>query len=97
MYKDKEETLTDIVLGEAVMALLNNDDLISSTSILKVLQSMASVEREPSRQRACRQAMEELRNYSANESDNVNYDRPGRDDMSHLFTQEAPPDGTNKH
>lgn len=97
MYKDEEEKLTDIILGEAVMVLLKDDATIDSANILRLLQTMASSEKDSFRQRACRSAMEELRNYASFETEGTSFEQPGHDDMSHLFTSDGPPDGTKKH
>lgn len=97
MYKDQEEKLTDIILGEAVMVLLKDDASINSANLLRLLQSMLAAEKEVARQQACRSAMEELRNYSSFETEDTGFDQPGSDAMSHLFTSDGPPDGTKKH
>lgn len=97
MYKDQEERLTDIILGEAVMVLLKDDVSINSPNLLRLLHSMSASEKDALRQRACRLAIEELRNYSSFETEGTGFDQPGRDDMSYLFTSDEPPDGTKKH
>jgi hypothetical protein len=97
MYKDEEERLTNILLGEAVMVLLKDDASINSANLLRLLHSMFASEKDTFRQQACRTAMEELRNYSSFETEESSFEQPGRDDMSHLFTSDGPPDGTKKH
>ncbi|MDW8847799.1 hypothetical protein SD961_18235 [Erwinia sp. MMLR14_017] len=97
MYKDDEERLTDIILGEAVMVLLKDDASINSANLLRLLHSMSASEKDTFRQQACRSAIAELRNYSFFETEETGADQPGRDDMSHLFTSDGPPDGSKKH
>lgn len=99
MYRneDEEELLSDIILGEAVMVLLKSDAAISSAALVRQLQSMAAVETELARQRACRRAIAEVRNYSATGRDADTRQIRDRDNVTHLFTSEGPADGTKKH
>ena len=91
MYKNEDEKLIDILLGEAVMVLLKDDAAISNAALIKQLQAMAMRETDVVRQRACRRAVSVIRSH-------LSADREGlRHDSMHMFTSEGPPDGTKKH
>ncbi|MBC3945903.1 hypothetical protein H8S21_11255 [Erwinia persicina] len=98
MYRNEdEELLSDIILGEAVMVLLKADAAISSSALIRQLQSMAAAEKELYRQRACRRAIAEVRNHQAPERHSDTREIRDRDNVTHLFTSEGPADGTKKH
>jgi len=99
MYRneDEEELLTDVMLGEAVMVLLKADAAISSAALIRQLQVMVAAENEPSRQRACRRAIAEVRHSLVPEQDSDAQEIRDRDNVTHLFTSEGPADGTKKH
>ncbi|MFK8257643.1 hypothetical protein ACFL9S_07640 [Erwinia sp. AnSW2-5] len=99
MYRneDEEELLSDIILGEAVMVLLKADAAISSSALIRQLQMMAATEKEISRQRACRQAIAEVRDHQPPVRDSDTQEIRDGDNVTHLFTSEGPADGTKKH
>jgi len=78
MSKDDDEKLVDILIGEAVMALLQQKSPVFAKHVVARLQAMAASERNPHRQRAYQQAIAELIN-SAGQSDQ-NSSSPGDDD-----------------
>lgn len=91
MYKNENEKLIDILLGEAVMVLLRDDAAISNAALIKQLQAMAMRETDVVRQRACRRAVSVIRSH-------LSADRDGaRNDSLHSFNSEGPEDGTRKH
>ena len=99
MYRneDEEEILSDIIMGEAVMVLLKADAAISSAALVRQLQSMAAAEKDLSRQRACRRAIAEVRNYQSPERHHDTQEIRDRDNVTHLFTSEGTSDGSKKH
>ncbi|MEN5015795.1 hypothetical protein ABEH87_05455 [Erwinia sp. Eh17-17] len=99
MYRneDEEELLSEIMLGEAVMVLLKSDAAISSAALIRQLQSMAAVEQETLKQRACRRAIAEVRDSQAADRASDTKEIRDRDNVTHLFTSEGPADGTKKH
>ncbi|WP_338563928.1 hypothetical protein [Erwinia sp. E_sp_B04_7] len=92
MYKNEDEKLIDILLGEAVMVLLKDDAAISNAALIRQLQAMASAESDTVRQRACRRAISEVRSYMA-----ADHESNKHENMTHMFSSEGPPDGTKKH
>ncbi|MEM6049962.1 hypothetical protein AAH450_05175 [Erwinia sp. P7711] len=97
MYKDDEERLTDIILGEAVMVLLKDDASITSTNLLRLLHAMSASEKDIFRQQACRSAIAELRNYAFFETEGAGSEQPEHEDISYLFPRDGSPDGSKKH
>ncbi|MEM6158980.1 hypothetical protein AAH446_00235 [Erwinia sp. P6884] len=96
MYQKDEDILTDIVFGEAILALLRGDAPVSNASLIQQLQHMAAVEKIPARQRACQLAIAEVKNNRPAPPKPVTHRVRGRDNI-HLFTSEGPPDGAKKH
>lgn len=97
MYQNDEDKLTDIVLGEAILALLRGDAPVSNASLIQQLQQMSAVEKDTARQRACQLAIAEVRNNRSASPKSVTHRVRDRDNITHLFTSEGPPDGTKKH
>lgn len=97
MYKNEEEKLSDIVMGEAVMVLLSNDAAISKTALIRQLQDMAATETEVVRQRACRRAIAEVRQSQAQEQNRQTHEIRDRDNVTHMFTSDGPANGAKKH
>ncbi|MGE1564279.1 hypothetical protein [Pantoea septica] len=56
-----DETLTDIMMGEAVIALLDSGETIGADSLISCLKRMAATEEMVSRKRACLRAVSEIR------------------------------------
>ncbi|MBV4366015.1 hypothetical protein ACMGGR_16155 [Erwinia sp. BNK-24-b] len=97
MYRNDEEKLVDIVLGEAVLALLKGDAAINNAALIRQLQAMSAVEKNATRQRACRQAITDVRNNIKSGSNRYTHEIRDTDNVTHLFTSEGPPNGTKKH
>lgn len=91
MYKNENEKLIDILLGEAVMVLLQDDAIISNAALIKQLQTMAIRETDVVRQRACRRAVSVIRSHLLTDRDGA------RNDHLHTFNSDGPEDGTRKH
>ena len=60
MSKNDDERLVNILIGEAVMALLQQDSPVFAKHVVAKLQAMATSERDPVRQQACQRAIAEL-------------------------------------
>lgn len=97
MYRNEEEKLTDILLGEAVMVLLKADAAISNAALIKQLHALAAVETDAARQLACKRAINQVRNHSAPNRDSFSQEIRDSDNVMHLFTNEESPDGSKKH
>ncbi|WP_380184723.1 hypothetical protein [Kalamiella sp. sgz302252] len=97
MYRNDEEKLIDIILGEAVLALLKSDAAINNAALIRQLQAMAAVEKSAARHRACKQAILDVRNNIKSGSNRYTHEIRDMDNVTHLFTSEGPPDGTKKH
>lgn len=65
MQRSQIERLTEIVLGEAVVRLLDNNERINVATVSARLRSMAAEEFNPDRQEAIRIAIRELQMQSA--------------------------------
>ncbi|WP_158780684.1 hypothetical protein [Pantoea sp. BAV 3049] len=97
MYKNEDEKLIDILLGEAVMVLLKEDAAISNAALIKQLHAMAAAESDAARQLTFRRAINEVRNYSAPNRDGFSQEIRDSDNVMHLFTNEESQDGSKKH
>ena len=97
MYRNNDEKLIDIVLGEAVLALLKSDAVINNAALIRQLQAMAAVEKSAVRHRACKQAILDVRNNIKSGNNRYTHEIRDMDNVKHLFTSEGPPDGTKKH
>lgn len=60
MSKNDDERLVDILIGEAVMALLQQESPVFAKHVVAKLQTMATSERNSLRQQACQRAIAEL-------------------------------------
>ncbi|CAK6501282.1 hypothetical protein PANPB_00153 (plasmid) [Pantoea sp. Nvir] len=60
MSKNDDEKLVDILIGEAVMVLLQQESPVFAKHVVAQLQAMAASERNPVRQRAFQHAIAEL-------------------------------------
>lgn len=56
-----DEKMTDIIIGEMVTQLLNEDAAISWSILLERLQQFLDIERDETRLRAALRAMDEIR------------------------------------
>lgn len=97
MYRNNEEKLIDIVLGEAVLALLKKDAVINNAALIRQLQAMAAVEKSAVRHRAFKQAILDVRDNIKSGSNRYTHEIRDIDNVKHLFTSEGPPDGSKKH
>ncbi|RRZ93573.1 hypothetical protein [Erwinia sp. 198] len=97
MYRNDDEKLIDIVLGEAVLVLLKTDATINNAALIRQLQAMAAVEKSAARHRACKQAITDVRNNIKTGNNRYTHEIRDVDNVTHLFTSEGPPDGTKKH
>ena len=97
MYRNDDEKLIDIVLGEAVLVLLKTDATINNAALIRQLQAMAAVEKSAARHRACKQAIIVVRNNIKTGNNRYTHEIRDVDNVTHLFTSEGPPDGTKKH
>ncbi len=62
MNRSKDERLTDIVMGDAVLQLLKKKGPVTNSALLDKLRLMASVEPDAGRQKALSRAMAEVLN-----------------------------------
>ncbi|WP_337024406.1 MULTISPECIES: hypothetical protein [unclassified Pantoea] len=62
MNRSKDERLTDIVMGDAVLQLLKKKGPVTNSALLDKLRMMASVEPDAGRQKALSRAMAEVKN-----------------------------------
>ncbi len=60
LYRSDEERLTDILMGDAILQLLETGS-VSDSALLNKLNDMASCESDPKRQHALQRAIAEVR------------------------------------
>ncbi|WNN50124.1 hypothetical protein RIN58_08560 [Siccibacter colletis] len=97
MYESDKEKLADHIIGEAVLALLNDNTPISSASLIARLEVMAAGENDALRQEVIKSAIAEVRRgVPAKRGKRLpgSRDKEGRGAM---FDGDAPPAGTKKH
>ncbi|QHM71426.1 hypothetical protein [Mixta intestinalis] len=97
MNRSDDEKLKDIMMGEAVLALLHGGGAVSVATLITRLQALAVGERDDARRLACERAIAEVRESasvmrernatSVNDSNSVQY----------LFAQGGSPDDSKKH
>ena len=61
MYRTEEEKLTEIMLGEAVLSLVQEGKVIGWESLIAALEDMARRQKDARRRNACISAIEEVR------------------------------------
>ncbi len=96
MYRSDEERLTDILMGDAVLQLLQSRSPVTSRALLEKLNAMAAIEPDVQRQKALRRAMAEVMN---------NMDTPeesgtplkSADNVTHIFRRRDGEGNGTKH
>lgn len=88
MTRFEDKRLTDIVLGEAILALLSEGDPITPYSLIEKLQLMAVSEKMAFRKQACTSAIIEVQSSlmaqsSEYSSVQVGYEYPASSKMIH--------------
>lgn len=97
MYESDEEKLTDHVIGEAVLGLLNDNARISSASLIARLDVMAGSETDERRKQAIKAAISEVRRGIPARRSKRPLTGRDNDSRSARFDADAPPAGTKKH
>ncbi|MFD1802670.1 hypothetical protein ACFSFZ_10780 [Mixta tenebrionis] len=97
MNRSDDEKLKDIMMGEAVLALLHGGGAVSVATLIAQLQALGVSEQDDARRLACERAVAEVRASasvmrernaaSGNDGENVQY----------LFAQGGAPDDSKKH
>lgn len=64
MTSSYDEQMKDRMIGEALIALLEDAITVSSAALITKLESMAEAEEEVYRRVACQRALEDVRNHS---------------------------------
>lgn len=89
MLKDKLEKLTEHIMGEAVIALLDSNDRISGATLANRLKSMLRDETDAGRQEAIEKVLAEVQSEFASARDPV--------DSTALAFGQSVPDNSRKH
>ncbi|ADD78599.1 Hypothetical Protein PANA_3432 [Pantoea ananatis LMG 20103] len=89
MLKDKLEKLTEHIMGEAVIALLDSNDRISGATLANRLKSMLRDETDAGRQEAIEKVLAEVQSEFASARDPV--------DSAALAFGQSVPDNSRKH
>ena len=97
MKRSEEEKMTDIVMGEAALALLKMGKRISSRSLLSQLQSIQENESHQSRREACSRAIAEVESSMASTSPRTTVTVRDGENVSHFFTSDGPTKNARKH
>ncbi len=97
MKKHENDKLTDILMGEAVLALLQKGKHISARSLLSELHIMLNEESTVSRQLACLNAIAEVESAVATALPRTTVTVRDGEDVGHLFTNDGPADNARKH
>ncbi|KAA8728792.1 MAG: hypothetical protein LKK36_19680 [Ewingella americana] len=97
MFRSEDEKLTDLLLGEAVVALLKSKSAISIERLLTQLQFMAGRESDPQRKRMCEQVINEIRHGAKDQQGRFTYEIYSTDNVRHFFNAEGPSDERKKH
>lgn len=84
MHRNRMNKLTDIVLGEAVVMLLDRDDSLTATSVATRLKAMATGETDPARREAIMLALGEVQA-------ELSRSRESRDATALAFDPSQPP------
>lgn len=97
MNRSNEETLADVMLGEAVLKLLHDGGSINCGSLIEKLSEMASLQKNSARKSACQRAIEDIR---TSFSSSPRTDQTAANDAftaSQLFAVRGPTDDNKKH
>ena len=97
MNRSEEEQLTDILMGEAVLALLKMGKRISSRSLLSQLQLIQKNENYQPRRQACARAIAEVESSMAPTSPRTTVTVRDGENVSHFFTSDGPTNNARKH
>ena len=89
MLKDKLEKLTEHIMGEAGIALLDSNDRISGATLANRLKSMLRDETDAGRQEAIEKVLAEVQSEFASARDPV--------DSAALAFGQSVPDNSRKH
>lgn len=84
MYRSDEERLADIVMGDAVLQLLQKAGPVTNSALLDKLRGMAAQEPNPTRQKALRRAMAEVMN-NMQSSNSESVALKDTDNVTHIF------------
>jgi len=90
MQRSKSERLVDIVLGDAVIAMLDSGDDIGAVRLIGVLKSMTKIEQNAERLEAIMMAIHEVEATLPQVSSS-------RDAAILAFNAESAPDNGRKH
>lgn len=97
MKRRDDDKLTDIMMGEAVLTLLQGGDAISATVVIERLQQLAANEKNDMRRLACERAIAEVRSSLDIARDRTTLQVCDGENVQHIFTNDGPPDDTKKH
>ncbi|NWA62540.1 hypothetical protein HX773_16695 [Pantoea sp. B9002] len=75
MTSSYDEQMKDRLIGEALLALLEDQVAVSSAALIAKLEEMAETEQESYRRVACQRALADVRNHSVR----TNTQRDGQD------------------
>lgn len=97
MYKSNKERLTDILIGEAMLELLQSGKAVSSRALLETLQRMAEQEDDEDRQQGLIRAINEVQQNLNSQSDQSRVTLRDRRNAEHHFQGESVPNDKSKH
>ena len=97
MNRSEDEKLADIMVGEAVLALLNNGRRVSASTLLTQLQQIATQESDEERQSACSRAIADVNNSISASHNTTSVNVRDGNNVSHVFNNDGPADDAKIH
>lgn len=96
MNRSDEQRLADIVMGDAVLQLLQKAGPVTHSALLDKLRSMAAMEANPARQKALQRAMAEVMN-NLQSPDTQSATLKETNNVTHIFRHRAKPGKDTQH
>lgn len=97
MYKSNDERLTDILIGEAILSLLQSGKAVSSRALMDALQRMAEQEEDEDRQQGLLRAINEVQQNLNVQTGQTRVTLRDRHNGEHHFKGEPVPGDKRKH
>jgi hypothetical protein len=76
MNSSHDEQMKDRMIGEALLALLEDQVAVSAAALIARLEEMAETEEETYRKIACQRALADVRSHSVRTNSSANYKQP---------------------
>lgn len=97
MNRNDDEKLTDILMGEAFLALLHAGGPLSAGRLIAKLRAIAMLEKSETRKQACERAIAEVRSSLSYQRDQSRPEVRSLDNNRFLLGNDYPTDDTRIH